>query len=207
VNAQFPQGAPPYGGGFPSPPNRGLGTGWVITLVAIGVVVVVGVAVSAFALLSGSSGSSYDKPDGKYGAAPLPSCEEIASRVGNLPPQDSDTKHEGSKSWRLCTFKDSANALSIDLDLEVNTVQRQRDGFDIGTSSGAYVLDPTVQLGERAAWGLAPSGRMCNLIVLDSNATFKVDVDSWNAARDDTQTCKNKARAIAQTLYGAMQPG
>jgi hypothetical protein len=204
VNAQFPQSGPPYGSGFPSPPKRGLSTARIITIVTIVVVIVVGVAVGAFALLSSNSGSSYDKPDGKYGAAPLPSCEEVASRVGNLPPNSSDTKLEGSKGW-LCTFKDSAKAVSINLDLEVNTAQRQRTRFDIGTSSGATVLDPTLLLGEKAAWGLAPNGQMCTLTVLDSNATFKVSVDNWNATRDDTQTCKNRARAIAQALYDLMQ--
>jgi len=188
----------------PRPPKRGLATGWIIAIVSIGVVVVAGVAVGAFALLN-SSGSSYDKADGKYGAAPLPSCDEVASRVENLPPKSSDTNLEGSKGW-LCTFTGSADALSVHLDLEVTTVQRQRTGFDIGTSSGAYVLDPAVHLGESAAWGLAPSGKMCNLVVLDSNARFKVSVDNWQAATADTQTCKNRARAIAQALYDVIQP-
>lgn len=185
-------------------PKRGLGTGWIIAIVAIVVVVAVGIAVGAFALLS-RSGSSYDKVDGKYGAAPLPNCDEVASRVGNLPPQSSETKLEGSQGW-LCTYTDSAGALTVHLDLEVNTVQQQRSGFEVGTSSGAYVPDPTVQLGERAAWGLAANGQMCALHVLDSNAKFKVGIDRWQAARDDTQSCKAKAVAIAQALYDAIQP-
>jgi hypothetical protein len=167
-------------------------------------VVVIGVAVGAFALLNGS-GSSYDEPDGKYGAAPLPSCDEVASRVGNLPRKSSETKLEGSKGW-LCTFTDSADAGSIDLDVEVNNVQRQRTGFDLVASTGAIVLDPTVQLGEKAAWGLAPSGQMCDLTILDSNATFKVNLSDWRLTANDAQTCKDRVKTIAQAFYEAMQP-
>lgn len=205
MNTQVPQGFPQYGSGMPRPPKRGLATGWIIAIVAIGMVVVIGVAVGAFALLYNSGSSSYNKPDGKYGTTPLPGCDDVANRAGNLPPKSSDKKLEGSKGW-LCTFADSVEALSVRLDLEANTVQRQRTRFDNGTSSGAYVLDPTVRLGEKAAWGLAPDGGMCDLIVLDSNAMFKVGITDWKAARDDTQTCKNRVRAIAQALYDVIQP-
>lgn len=205
MNPQVPQGFPQYGSGIPHPPKRGLATGWIITIVAIGMVVVLGVAVGAFALLYNSGSSSYNKPDGKYGATPLPGCDEVASRAGNLPPKSSDKELEGNQGW-LCSLTNSVEALSVHLDLEVNTVQRQRTRFDNGTSSGAYVLDPTVRLGEKAAWGLAPSGHNCYLIVLDSNAMFKVSISDWKVARDDTQTCKNKARDIAQVLYNVIQP-
>jgi hypothetical protein len=188
----------------PQPPKRGLSTGWIVAIVAASLLVVAGVGVGAFALLN-SSGSSYDKPNGKYGAAPLPSCEEVADRVGDLPRNSSDTKLQGSKGW-LCAFTNSADGLTVNLDLEVNNVRQERDKFDIATSSGASVLDPTVQLGEKAAWGLAPDGQMCELSVLDSNATLKVGVDDRGAARGDTQTCKNRAKAIAQTFYDSIQP-
>ncbi|MEV7099634.1 hypothetical protein AB0M80_43100 [Amycolatopsis sp. NPDC051045] len=203
MNTPAPQGFPQYHRGGPRPAKRGLGTGWIVAMVAIGVVVVVGVAVGAFALLN--RGSSYDKVDGKYGAAPLAGCDDVARRAGNLPPKSSETPLQGSKGW-LCTFADSANAVTVHLDVEVNTVQRQRSGFDVQTSSTGYVLDPAAHLGERAAWGLAPSGKACDLLILDSNATFKVGIDDWKAATDDTQTCKDRVTAIAQVLYDAMQP-
>jgi hypothetical protein len=203
VNAPAPQGFPQYHGGGPRPAKRGLGTGWIVAIVAIGVVVVVGVAVGVFALFD--RGSSYDKVDGKYGSAPLAGCDDVARRAVNLPPKSSETPLRGSQGW-LCTFADSANAVTVHLDVEVNTVQRQRAGFEVHTSSAGYVVDPAVHLGERAAWGLVPSGKACDLLVLDSNATFKVGVDDWKAAAGDTQTCKDRVTAIAQVLYGAMQP-
>lgn len=191
--------------GFPqhSPPKRKLGTGWIIAIVAIAVVVVLGIAAGAYALLH-TSKPSYDAVSGKYGAT-LPTCDEVANRVGNLPPKSSDTELQGSQGW-LCTFTGSAGALSVHLDLEVNTAQRQRTKFDIYTSSSGYTLDPSVQLGEKAAWGLAPSGQMCELAVLDDNAGFKVGVDDAKAARGDTQTCENRAKAVAKALYDLMQP-
>ncbi len=189
MNAPAPQGFPQYHGGGPAPRKRGLPAGWIVAIVAIGLVVVVGVAVGVFALLN--RGSSYDKVDGKYGTAPLPGCDDVAGRAGNLPPKSSETPLQGSQGW-LCTFTDPASAVTVHLDVEVNTVQRQRTGFDINTSSGGYVLDPSAHLGERAAWGPAPSAETCDLIVLDSNATFKVGIDDWKAAADGMQTCKDR---------------
>ncbi|WP_328605136.1 hypothetical protein OG943_34650 [Amycolatopsis sp. NBC_00345] len=210
MNAQFPQGLPPHGGPVPNPPKRGLGTGWIVTIVAgslvavLVTVLVIGWAIGAFAFLGGGV-SSFAKIEGKYGAAPLPSCEEVAGRVGNLPRNSSDTKLEGSKGW-LCTFTNSGEGLTVNLDLEVNNVQRQRDKFDVSTSSGASVLDPTVRLGEKAAWGLVPTGSNCKLTVLDSNATLDIGLDDWNAASDDLTTCKIRVLAIAQTFYDSIQP-
>lgn len=194
--SQYPYGAPP-------PPKRGLAPGWIIAIVAIGLVVVAGAAVGVFALLN--RGSSYDKVDGKYGAAPLASCDDVARRVGDLPPKSSDMPLQGSKGW-LCTFTDPANAVTVHLDVAVDTVQRQRTGFDAQTASGGSVLDPAVHLGERAAWGAVPSGRTCDLMVLDSNATFKTGIDDEKAATADAGTCKDRVKAIAQALYAAMQP-
>jgi hypothetical protein len=202
VNAPAPQGFPQYHGAHPPPVKRGLGTGWIIALVTIGVVILVGVAVGAFALLN--RGSSYDEVDGKYGSAGLAGCDDVARRAGNLPPKTSETVLEGSQGW-LCTFTDPTNAETVHLDVEVNSVQRQRTGFDAQTSSAGFVLDPATHLGERAAWGPAPSGQSCTLLVLDSNATFKVGVDDWKTAAD-AQTCKDRGKAIAQVLYDAMQP-
>ncbi|MGW4523714.1 hypothetical protein [Amycolatopsis sp. NPDC004378] len=162
-----------------------------------------GIAVGAFALL-GRGGGQGDV-DGKYPATALPTCDDVAGRVGDLPPKSSDTKLEASPGW-LCTFTDAAAAKSTHLDLEVGTVQREHTAFDTAASSGVYELDPALQLGEKAAWGLAPSGQMCELVVLDSNAKFKVGVDDPNAARNDTQTCKDRATAIARTIYDLLQP-
>ncbi|WIX98671.1 hypothetical protein QRX60_31995 [Amycolatopsis mongoliensis] len=170
---------------------------------AIGTVVVVGAAVAVLAVLH--RGSSYDEVDGKYGTAPLASCDDIAGRAGNLPPKSSDMPLPRSKSW-LCTLTDPANAATVHLDLEVNSVQRQRTGFDLYTSSGGYVLDPAVHLGESAAWGPAPRGTMCDLAVLDSNATFKTGISDWKMPADDTQACKDRAKAIAQAFYDVLQP-
>ncbi|MBE1502643.1 hypothetical protein H4696_009743 [Amycolatopsis lexingtonensis] len=194
-------GHPPYGVP-PQPPKRGLGTGPIIAIVVIGVLVVAGIAVGAFALF-GSGGSQGDV-DGKYAAEPLPTCDDVASRAGDLPPKSSDTKLEGSAGW-LCTFTDAAAGTSVHLDLEISTVARQHTAFDTVASTGAYELDPTLQLGEKAAWGLAPSGQMCELVVLDSNAQFKVGVGNPNAARSDTRTCEDRATAIARGLYDAIQ--
>ncbi|MFF4595229.1 hypothetical protein [Amycolatopsis sp. NPDC001319] len=201
MNASFPQSFPQHGVPVPRPPKRGLGAGWIIAIVVGGLVVVAGVALGAVTL--SSSGGSYDEADSKYGTAPLPRCDEVAARVGNLPPKTSETALQGSKGW-LCTFADAAT--SVRLDLEVNTVQRQHAGFDVDTSSGAYVVDPALHLGEKAAWGLLPSGQACTLAVLDSNATFKVGIDNRNADRGDTETCKIRAATIAQALYGSIQP-
>ncbi|WP_328442742.1 hypothetical protein [Amycolatopsis sp. NBC_00438] len=203
MNAPVPQGFPPYHGGGPPPPKRGLATGWIIAIVAIGIVVVVGLAVGVFAVLH--RGSSYDEVDGKYGSAPLASCDDVAGRAANLPRKSSDMPLQGSKGW-LCTFTDSANAVTVHLDVEVNSVQRQRTGFDVYTSSGGYVLDPAVHLGESAAWGPAPRGTTCDLVVLDSNATFKVGISDWKTPADDTQACKDRVKAIAQAFYDVMQP-
>jgi hypothetical protein len=210
MNAQVPQGIPPHGGPIPSSPKRGLGTGWIVTIVVGSLVALLVTAllivwaVGAFAFLGGGA-SSYDKLEGKYGAAPLPSCEEVAGQVGNLPRNSSDTKLKGSKGW-LCTFTNSGNGLTVNLDLEVNNVQRQHTKFDRSTSSGTSVLDPTVRLGEKAAWGLAPYGSNCKLTVLDSNATLDIGLNDWNTARDDLTTCKTRVLAIAQTFYDSIQP-
>jgi len=195
-------GYPPYGGP-PQPPKRGLGTGPIIAIAVIGILVVAGIAVGAFALFS--SGGSKGDVDGKYAAEPLPTCTDLARRVGDLPPKSSDTKLEGSAGW-LCTFTDAAAGTSVHLDLEISTVARQHTAFDTVASTGAYELDPTLQLGEKAAWGLAPSGQMCELVVLDSNAKFKVGVDNPNAPGSDTQACKNRTAAIARALYELIQP-
>lgn len=194
-------GFPQYGGGVPRPPKRGIGTGWIIAIAAISVVVVAGVAGGAFALLNRGG----DDETGKYRSAPLPTCDDVANRVGDLPPKSSDTKLGGSPGW-LCTFTDSADALTVHLDLEVSTVQRVRTRFDVYTTSGGYLLDPTVRLGESAAWGPSPTGRECTLAGWDSNATFKVEISDWKLAANDTQTCKDRAKAIAQALYDAIQP-
>ncbi|GAB3151039.1 hypothetical protein GCM10027258_50060 [Amycolatopsis stemonae] len=170
---------------------------------AVGIVVVVGVAVGVFAALRG--GSRYDEVAGKYGTTRLASCDDVAGRAGNLPPKTSDTRLQGSAGW-LCTFTNPADAATVHLDLEVNNVRRQRTGFDVYTSSGGYVLDPTVHLGESAAWGPAPRGTMCDLVVLDSNATFKIGVSDGKLPADDRQACKDKAKTIAQAFYDVTQP-
>ncbi|MEU4247757.1 hypothetical protein AB0F15_10130 [Amycolatopsis sp. NPDC026612] len=203
MSAPTPHGYPQYGRGGPPPPKRSVRAGWIIAIVAVGVVVVVGVAVGVFVLLNRGSGD--DTVDGKYGSAPLAGCDDVARRVGDLPPKSSDTPLQGSKGW-LCTFTDPAGAVTVHLDVEVNTVQRQRAGFDVQTSSAGYVLDPATHLGERAAWGPAGSGQSCDLLVLDSNATFKAGIDDWKAAREDGLTCKDRVKVIAGALYDAMQP-
>ena len=203
MNAPAPQGFPQYPYGAARPPKRGLTTGWILAIVAIGVVVVAGAAVGVFALLN--RGSGYDAVDGKYGATPLASCDDFAARVGNLPPKRSDTPLQGSKGW-LCTFTDEASTVTVHLDVEVTNTARQRNGFDALTTSAGYVVDPAVHLGERAAWGPIATGRSCDLMVLDSNATIKIGLDDGNAARDATQTCKDRVKAIAQALYDVMQP-
>ncbi|MFJ9782643.1 hypothetical protein ACIRSS_23885 [Amycolatopsis sp. NPDC101161] len=170
---------------------------------AVGIVVVVGAAVGVFAVLH--RGSSYDEVDGKYGSAPLASCDDVAGRAGNLPPKSSDIQVQGSKGW-LCTFTDPANAATVHLDLEVNSVQRQRTGFGVYTSSGGYVLDPAVRLGQSAAWAPAARGTMCELVVLDSNATFKIGVSDWEMPGDDAQACKDRVKAIAQAFFEVVQP-
>ncbi|MFB9684525.1 hypothetical protein [Amycolatopsis plumensis] len=170
---------------------------------AIGVVVVIGVVVGAFVLLN--RGSSYDAVDGKYGAAPLATCDDVAARAGNLPPRRSDTPLEGSKGW-LCTFTDPAGAATVHLDVEVTNTQRQRGRFDTQTASAGYVVDPATHLGERAAWGPVASGRSCDLMVLDGNATFKAGIEDWNQTTDDAHTCKDRVKAIAQVLYDVMKP-
>ncbi|OXM61372.1 hypothetical protein [Amycolatopsis vastitatis] len=188
---------------MPRPPKRGLAVGWIIAIVALGMVVVVGAAVGVFALLN--RGSGYDAVEGKYGAGPLASCDDFAARVGNLPPKRSDMPLQGSKGW-LCTFTDEASTVTVHLDVEVTNAARQRSGFDTMTASAGYVVDPAVHLGERAAWGSIATGRSCDLIVLDSNATFKVGLDDGNAARDATQACKDRVKVIAEALYDVMQP-
>ncbi len=203
MNAPAPQGFPQYPYGAPRPPKRGLATGWTIAIVVIGVVVVVGAAVGVFAWLN--RGSGYDAVDGKYGAAPLAGCDDFAARVGNLPPKRSDTPLQGSMG-RLCTFTDPANAVTVHVDVEVTNPQRERTGFDAQTASAGYVVDPAVHLGERAAWGPVASGKSCDLLVLDSNATFKAGIDDSNTAADDVSTCKDRAKVIAQALYDALQP-
>lgn len=196
-------GYPPYGGVPQPPPKRGLGTGPIIAIVVVSVLVAAGLVVGAFALFT--SDGSHGDVDGKYTAAALPTCDDVAGRVGDLPPKSSDTKLAGSPGW-LCTFTDAATGTSVHLDLEISTVTRQRTAFDSVASSGAYELDPALQLGEKAAWGLAPSGQMCELVVLDSNAELKVGVDNPSAARSDTQTCKDRATAIARGVYNLLQP-
>lgn len=182
--------------------QRGLGTGWVIAIVAIGVVVVVGIAVGAFALLSRGSG---DEATGKYGSAPLPSCDYVASRVKDLPPKSSETEISPRSGW-ICGFTNSADAVSVHLDVEVKTVQQQRSGFELYTSSGGYVPDATVHLGENAAWGPSGTGKLCTLAVWDSNAKFKVDLDDGTLTAADTQACRDRVKPIAQSFYEAMQP-
>ena len=203
MNAPAPQGFPQYPYGVPRPPKRGLATGWILAIVAVGIVVVVGAVVGVFVVVN--RGSGYDAVDGKYGSVPLAGCDDVAARVGNLPPKRSDTPLGGTKGL-LCTFTDAASTVTVHLDVEVTNVARQRSGFDTMTASAGYVVDPAVHLGERAAWGPIATGRSCNLMVLDSNATFKTGLDDGNAARDATQTCKDRVRAIAQALYDVMQP-
>ncbi|MEV6873892.1 hypothetical protein [Amycolatopsis sp. NPDC051128] len=166
---------------------------------AVGVVVVLGAAVGAFVFLNRGNGET----GGKYGAAPLPTCDEVAIRVGNLPPKSSGTKI--GQGW-VCHFANSADAVTVDLDLEVSTVRQQRTGVDVYTSSGGYVPDPAVHLGESAAWGPSPTGKLCTLAVWDSNAQFKVGVSDGKLAADDTQSCRNRVMAIAQVFYDSTQP-
>lgn len=203
MNTQFPQGVSPYGGGAPRPPKRGLGTGWIIAIVAGSMVVVIGVAVGAFALLNHSSSSN--KIDGKYGAVPLPSCDDVANRVRDLPPKRSDAELGPTSGW-MCTFYNSADIVTVDLDFELQTLQQQRTRFEIYTPSAGYVLDTTMHLGENAAWGPSPSGFLCSLIVWDSNAEFKVNLSDWRLTANDAQTCKDRVKTIAQAFYEAMQP-
>jgi hypothetical protein len=66
----------------------------VIAIVAVGAVVVVGVAAGAFASLGNGR-----EVDGKYGSTPLASCDDVASRVGDLPPKSSETKIGPNKGW------------------------------------------------------------------------------------------------------------
>jgi hypothetical protein len=96
--------------------------------------------------------------------------------------------------------------VTVYLDFEVSTVRQQRTGFDVDTSAGGYVPDPTVHLGETAAWGPAPAGKPCDLVVLDSNAKFKVSYDDWKLHENVAQTCKEKVKTIAQAFYETMQP-
>ncbi|MET8848506.1 hypothetical protein [Amycolatopsis sp. NPDC004625] len=170
---------------------------------AFGLVVVVGAAVAVFAVLN--RGSGYDAVEGKYGAGPLASCDDFAARESNLPPKRSDTPLGGTQGW-LCTFTDEASRVTVDLDVEVTNVARQRSRFEVQTGPAGYVVDPAVHLGEQAAWGPIATGKTCDLLVLDSNATLKIGLDDGNAARDATQACKDRVTTIAQVLYAVMQP-
>jgi hypothetical protein len=183
-------------------PKRGLGTGWIIAIVAIGVVVVVGIGVGAFALLNRGSG---DEVAGKYGSTPLPSCDDVATQVKDLPPKTSETEFGPTSGWR-CTFYNSADVVTVDIDVELKTVQQQHSGFELYTSSGGYVPDATVHLGENAAWGPSGTGKLCGLAVWDSNAKFKVDLNDSTLTANDVQTCRDRVKTIARSFYEAMQP-
>jgi hypothetical protein len=197
MNAQFPQGLP-----APRPPKRGLGTGWIVTIVAVSMVVVIGVAVGVFSLLSSSS----NKSDGKYGATPPANCDDVAKRAGDLPPKSSETSFAPGQAWR-CSFADSTDTVKVDLDLKVSDVKGQRAAFGVYTSMN-YPRDPTVHLGENAVWAPSPFGVPCSLYVLDSNAIFEVSYDDnrLDPREDVGPTCKIQAKAVMQAFYTAMQP-
>jgi hypothetical protein len=194
MNAQFPPGVP-----VPRPPKRGLGPGWIIAIVAGSLVVVIGVAVGVFALLGGSS-------DGKYGATPPASCDDVAKRAGDLPPKSSETSPAPGRAWS-CTFADSKGTVKVDLELKVSDVKGQRAAFGVYTSMN-YPQDPTVRLGENAVWALSPFGVPCTLYVLDSNATFEVTYDDnrLDPREDVGPACKIRAKAVMQAFYTTMQP-
>ncbi|MEU5259288.1 hypothetical protein [Amycolatopsis sp. NPDC021455] len=162
-------------------------------------VVVAGAGVAVFALLN--RGSGYDAVEGKYGAGPLASCDDFAARVGNLPPKRSDTPLGGTQGW-LCTFTDEESTVTVHpgrgSDQRGTATHRIRRPDRVGRLRGGPGSAP----GERAAWGPIATGRSCELMVLDSNATFKAGLDDGNA----TQTCKDRVKAIAQALDDVMQP-
>ncbi|MEV4053465.1 hypothetical protein AB0J55_19920 [Amycolatopsis sp. NPDC049688] len=127
---------------------------------AIGVVVVIGVAAGVLAVLN--RGAGHDTVGGRFGSASLIGCDDVARRAGNSPPKSFETPLQGSQAGCV-TFADSANAVTVPVHVQLNTVQWQSAGFDVQTSAG-YVMGVDLDRSDLMPAQTLRSSRCCLLI-------------------------------------------
>ncbi|KJK51437.1 hypothetical protein UK23_06840 [Lentzea aerocolonigenes] len=144
----------------------GLGTGWIVGITIATTLLLVAAATTTFLLIN-------NREAGAYGQKPLPSCENVFTRVKGLPPL---TSEEGTATGRKCHFTDAASGKSAVFESSVSTVDEQRAQFQRYLDDG-YVrkTDDGMSNGD-AAWQRATGDdTFCSLVVLDSNGTFRID--------------------------------
>jgi hypothetical protein len=139
---------------------------------------------AAVVLLAGAAGATFllitNRHGGVYDAKSLPSCDAIRAKVQDLPARESD---ETTGTGRKCRFAGTTGKV-IEFELSVSTVDDARAAFQ-RYLDGGYDRAKEVPPGEDAAWTHnTGDGSFCSLVVLDSNATFKIDLRNPALAGD-----------------------
>lgn len=201
---------------------------------ALWVVLAVGGILLAACDQEGVPGQAAAPQQGKYTAATLPTCAEIAKRVPGMPPlSDHDTFRESvphSTEFKLlCAYVDhkpaAIGARTLHkFTLTVRAFQNKpgsvfasgddeaRATFEAGLTDGGVVQRPAV--GERSAWMSERIGQIgftrCGLMILDANAVLQVT--RWGQADAASQTddptsriCREPTLALAKRFYKALQ--
>lgn len=144
----------------PVAPQRGLSAGWIVAIVltAIALLADTAIGVTTFIL--------HKRNAGIYTTEKLPTCDEIAAKNRTLPATLSNEPTG-------CKFTNTATGRVVEFHLAISTISEQRTEFDKYLESG-YARADEDRPGEASAW--KHHYGYCSLVVLDSNATFKIDL-------------------------------
>ncbi|MFS8101088.1 hypothetical protein LFM09_28590 [Lentzea alba] len=159
------------------------------------------IVLTAIALLAGAAiGTTafvlHKRDAGTYTADKLPTCDDIAAKDKTLPATRSD---EAIPTGHRCRFTNTATGKVVEFQLAISTISEQRAEFDKYLESG-YVRANEGRPGEASAWKRHYG--YCSLVVLDSNATFKIDlrdpalVDDPESPVDPEWLCETSVRLM-----------
>ena len=173
----------------------GLSTGWIVGIVVAAFVLLTGAAATTVVLFTKRDAGSYAQP---------PTCADITREVSDLPPLESE---QATGNTRRCHFADSATGKTIDLDLAISTADEQRLEFRRHLDAD-YVPAKEGPPGQESAWTRdIGDGSFCSLVVLDSNALFKVDLRHPGLVREPQGSvepewlCQTEVRLLWLDFY------
>ncbi|QKV78374.1 hypothetical protein HUT10_34780 [Amycolatopsis sp. Hca4] len=219
---------PPQYPGYP-PPKSGGKTALIVVLVVAGVLLLGGVGVGAFFLLTGdhkrssaspASSAPAGEPD-KYSS--LPRCSEVGNRMNNLPPLSSDgpaepasTSDDKIQLSRLsCSWmKPGSSSGTLSMFLAKSTLPGSGDGpgyakagYENAVNDGAKPITEKIgKATEAADVDYGQSGTMqCGVRFYQGNVDVTVVVTAADPSDRNVERCRRNAHSLAKAASESLE--
>ncbi|MDX3194537.1 hypothetical protein PV458_39590 [Streptomyces sp. MN03-5084-2B] len=213
--------------GYP-PPKSGGKTALIVVLVVVGVLVLGGVGVGAFFLVTADHKSSAASPTSTARTGPpdkytsLPRCSEVGSRMNNLPPLTSDKPAEPASTSSTeieqlalsCSWREPGSSAG-DLSMYLSKSKQQGSGAGEGYAEAGYANEVdrgakpiTEKIGKatKAADVSYDQGStlQCGVRFYQGNVDVSVIVSAADPADRNVERCRRNAHSLAKAASEAL---